>query len=94
VAHSVFFLRPGAAHLTCVIDLVAPGGEEARARVTKVANSLPSARKASQFVEVVFADEAFTTENGMLRPNLKIDRKAIGARYLPRGGQTSGQRTG
>ena len=24
----------------------------------------------------------FTKENGMLRPNLKIDRKAIGARYL------------
>jgi len=94
VAHSVFFLRPNAAHLTCIIDLVAPGSEDARSRATKFANSLPSARKASQFVEVIFSDEPFTTENGMLRPNLKIDRKAIGARYLPRGGQTSGQRTG
>ena len=56
--------------------------EEARARATKFANSLPSARKASQFVEVIFAEEPFTTENGMLRPNMKIDRKAIGARYL------------
>jgi len=82
VAHAVFFLRPGAAHLTCVIDLVAPGGEDARARATKFANSLPSARKASQFVEVIFADEPFTTENGMLRPNMKIDRKAIEAHYL------------
>ncbi|HKU64971.1 MAG TPA: AMP-binding protein [Rhizomicrobium sp.] len=82
VAHSVFFLRPNAAHLTCVIDLVAPGGEEARARATKFANSLPSTRKASQFVEVIFSDEPFTTQNGMLRPNMKIDRKAIGARYL------------
>jgi long-subunit acyl-CoA synthetase (AMP-forming) len=85
VAHSVFFLRPGAAHLTCVIDLVAPGGEEARDRAAKFANSLPSAKKASQFVEVIFSDKAFTTENGMLRPNMKIDRKAIQAQYLQPG---------
>ena len=84
VAHSVFFLRPGAAHLTCVVDLVTPDEKEARERATKFANSLPSARKASQFVEVIFSDEPFTTENGMLRPNMKIDRKAIGARYLQR----------
>jgi len=83
VAHSVFFLRPNAAHLTCIIDLVAPGGEDARARAAKFANNLPSARKASQFVEVIFSNEPFTTENGMLRPNMKIDRKAIAARYLP-----------
>ena len=82
VAHSVFFLRPGAAHLTCVIDPVAPACEETRTRAAKFANSLPSARKASQFVEVIFSDEPFTTDNGMLRPNMKIDRKAIEARYL------------
>ena len=33
-------------------------------------------------VEVVFADMPFTAQNGMLRPNLKIDRKAIAARFL------------
>ena len=27
------------------------------------------------------ADAAFTRENGMLRPNLKLDRKAIAAKY-------------
>jgi long-subunit acyl-CoA synthetase (AMP-forming) len=64
------------------VDLVPPGGEGARARVTKFVNSLASAKKAAQFVEVVFADEPFTRDNGMLRPNLKIDRKAIAARYL------------
>ena len=85
VAHSVFFLRPGAAHLTCVVDLVALAGDEARTRAAKFANSLPSAKKASQFVEVIFADEPFTAENGMLRPNMKIDRKAIEARYLKPG---------
>jgi hypothetical protein len=35
-------------------------------------------------VEVIFSDESFSTENGMLRPNMKIDRKAIEARYLHR----------
>ena len=48
----------------------------------KFANSLPSAKKAAPFVEVIFAAEPFTKDNGMLRPNLKIDRKAIGAKYL------------
>ncbi|HVW73885.1 MAG TPA: AMP-binding protein [Rhizomicrobium sp.] len=82
VAHSVLFMRPDAAHLTCVVDLVPPGGEEARTRVTRFANSLPAAKKAAPFVEVVFTTEPFTVENGMLRPNMKIDRKAIAARYL------------
>ncbi len=82
VAHSVLYLKPHATHLTCVVDLVPPGGEEARARVSRYANNLPAAKKAAPFVEVLFADAPFSTENGMLRPNLKIDRKAIAARYL------------
>jgi hypothetical protein len=64
-----------------VVDL-AVQGDEAKARVKKFANSLPSAKKAAQFVEVIFSTEPFTKENGMLRPNMKIDRKAIGKRYL------------
>jgi long-subunit acyl-CoA synthetase (AMP-forming) len=82
VLHSVIFMRPDAAHLTCVVDLAPPTTEESRMRVTKFVNSLPATRKAAPFVEVVFANEPFTRENGMLRPNLKIDRKAIAARYL------------
>jgi long-subunit acyl-CoA synthetase (AMP-forming) len=81
VAHSVIFLKPDSNHLTCVVDLAVPG-EEAKARVKKFANNLSSTRKAAQFVEVVFATEPFTKDNGMLRPNMKVDRKAIGARYL------------
>ena len=82
VAHSVLYLKPDATHLTCVVDLVPPGGEDARARVSQYANSLPATKKAAPFVEVVFAEAPFSTENGMLRPNMKIDRKAIAARYL------------
>jgi long-chain acyl-CoA synthetase len=82
ISHAVIFLKPEVNHLTCVVDLTPSSGEDAKARVRKFANSLPAARKAAQFVEVIFAAEPFTKENGMLRPNLKIDRKAIGARYL------------
>jgi long-chain acyl-CoA synthetase len=82
ISHAVIFLKPDANHLTCVVDLTPPGGEDVKARVHKFANSLPAAKKAAQFVEVIFTAEPFTKENGMLRPNLKIDRKAIGARYL------------
>jgi long-chain acyl-CoA synthetase len=82
VVHSVIYLKPHATHLICVVDLVPPGSDAARARVKKFAGSLPSARKVAPFVEVVFADAPFTTDNGMLRPNMKIDRKAIAARYL------------
>lgn len=81
VAHAVIFLKPDANYLTCVVDM-AVAGDDAKERVRKFANSLPSAKKAAQFVEVIFTAEPFTKDNGMLRPNLKIDRKAIGARYL------------
>jgi long-subunit acyl-CoA synthetase (AMP-forming) len=81
VAHSVVFLKPDATHLTCVVDLNLPGGDEAKARVKKFAAGLKSTKKASQFVEVIFADAPFTKENGMLRPNLKIDRKRVIAQY-------------
>jgi long-chain acyl-CoA synthetase len=81
VAHSVVFLKPHAAHLTCIVALSDPSDQDARARVKKFVDGLKSTKKAAQFVEVIFSDGAFTKENGLLRPNLKIDRKAIVARY-------------
>lgn len=81
VAQSVAFLKPGASQLSCVVALHQPETDGARSRVKKYAQGLQSIRKAAQFVEVIFADDAFTKENGMLRPNLKLDRKAIAAKY-------------
>ena len=81
VAQSVVFLKPNATQLSCVVALAQPETEGARGRVKKFAQGLPSIRKAIQFVDVVFAEEPFTRENGMLRPNLKLDRKAIAAKY-------------
>jgi long-subunit acyl-CoA synthetase (AMP-forming) len=82
VSHSVVYLKRDASHLTCVVDVNPPDGEEARARIRKYVDGLTSTRKAAQFVELVFATEPFSKDNGMLRPNLKIDRKAIAARYF------------
>jgi long-subunit acyl-CoA synthetase (AMP-forming) len=81
VARSVVFLRPGATQLTCVIDLAHPSNDDVQARVKKFAAGLRSTRSAFQHVEVIFAGEPFTTENGMLRPNMKVDRKRITAKY-------------
>jgi len=81
VAHSVVFLKPHAAHLTCIVALNDPSDQGARTRVKKFVDGLKSTKKAAQFVEVIFSDGPFTKENGLLRPNLKIDRKAIVARY-------------
>lgn len=81
VAHSIFFLKDGAASLTCVVSLIDPASLEARARVKAFISKMADVRKASPFVEILFADQAFSRENGMLRPNLKIDRKGIAARY-------------
>jgi long-chain acyl-CoA synthetase len=81
VTHCVVFLKPGGVQLTCVVDLVQPDNDAARARVKKFAGGMRSVRNAFQHVEVIFADEPFTTENGMLRPNMKVDRKGIAAKY-------------
>jgi long-chain acyl-CoA synthetase len=81
VAHSVIFLKPHAAHLTCIVALNDPADQDAKPRVKKFVDGLKSTKKAAQFVDVIFSDGPFTKENGLLRPNLKIDRKQIVARY-------------
>jgi long-subunit acyl-CoA synthetase (AMP-forming) len=81
VAHSVIFLKPGASQLTCIVDLNPPGDADAKARVKKHVAGLSSTRRTAQFVDMIFADEAFSRDNGLLRPNLKIDRRAIEARF-------------
>jgi long-subunit acyl-CoA synthetase (AMP-forming) len=81
IANSVIFRRPDAGYLSCVISLHDPQDPQARQRVRKFAAALRSTKKASQFVEVIFAEAPFSRENGMLRPNMKIDRKNIVSRY-------------
>lgn len=81
VVRSVAFLKPGTTHLTCVVDLAQPEAPDARALVRKHINAMRSTKRAFQFVEILFAEAPFSVANGMLRPNMKLDRKAIAAKY-------------
>jgi long-chain acyl-CoA synthetase len=81
VTSSVFFQRPGATHLSCVVVLETPEGPDRRKAVRRFIDGLETVKKISPYVEVIFAAEPFSVENGMLRPNMKIDRKQIVATY-------------
>ena len=80
VANSVVFLDQ-AAQLRCIVSLNNPADEAAKTRVRQFASSLRTASNVTRHLGIVFSESPFTRENGMLRPNMKIDRKNIVARY-------------
>lgn len=75
------FQKSGAPHLSCVVSLAKPASDDVKRRVEKFVSAMQTTRKASQFVEVIFSDSPFSRENGMLRPNMKIDRRRVTAQY-------------
>jgi long-subunit acyl-CoA synthetase (AMP-forming) len=81
VACSVFFQRRGDAHLSCIVVLERPHCPEYHKTVRLFVDRMEAPKKISPYVEVIFAGEPFTVENGMLRPNMKLDRKRIVATY-------------
>jgi long-chain acyl-CoA synthetase len=81
VANSVIFQRANVSHLTCIISLNTPDDGEAKARVKKAVTGLAPVRKLAPYTEVIFVGTPFSRENGMLRPNMKIDRKRIVSTY-------------
>lgn len=81
VACSVFFQRPDQAHLSCVVVLEQPDQAECRNAIRRFVDHLEAPRKISPYVEIIFAPEPFSVENGCLRPNMKLDRKRIVATY-------------
>jgi len=80
IANSVVFLGRGP-YLSCIISLNNAQDIGAMERVRKLVSGLAATQSAARFMSVVFAPEAFSTENGMLRPNMKIDRRKIVAKY-------------
>jgi long-subunit acyl-CoA synthetase (AMP-forming) len=80
IANSVVFLDQ-AEQLRCVVSLNNPADETAKIRVRQFASSLRTASKVTRHLGIVFSESPFTRENGMLRPNMKIDRKNIVSRY-------------
>jgi long-chain acyl-CoA synthetase len=81
VAQSVVLARPGAAQLVCVVVPGQFGSDEGRERIRKFAGALTSTKKTIPVGEVLFAEVPFSIENGMLRPNLKLDRRGIAAKF-------------
>jgi long-subunit acyl-CoA synthetase (AMP-forming) len=70
-------------HLVAVVSLRQPAAPSARERIEQFIDEVNKRHPASVRVErIVFTDVAFTRENGLLRPNLKLDRKRIGERFL------------
>lgn len=80
VVQSVVFQKQGVSHLTCVVVPGQDRPEGVMARIRKYADTMMAGRKV-RIGEILFAEEAFSAQNGMLRPNLKLNRKAIAAKY-------------
>ena len=80
VVQSVVFQKQGVSHLTCVVVSGQDRPEGLAARIRKYADDMMASRKV-RIGEILFAEEPFSAQNGMLRPNLKLNRKAIAARY-------------
>jgi long-chain acyl-CoA synthetase len=88
IANSVVFMGRGP-HLSCIVSLNNAQDIGAMERVRKLVCGLAATQNAARFMNVVFAPEAFSTENGMLRPNMKIDRRKIVAKYGAHGDSRS-----
>jgi long-subunit acyl-CoA synthetase (AMP-forming) len=81
IVQSVIFQRPGVSHLTCVVVRGEDHSENAMRRIRKYVDGVMAGRKI-RIGEITFAEEPFSTQNGMLRPNLKLNRKGIAAKYM------------
>lgn len=82
VARSVVFADQDSAGLVAVVVPKNPQDESARTRIREFIDALNERRLALPIRGVVFSEETFSRENGLLRPNLKLDRKKIGERFL------------
>ncbi|HXS05445.1 MAG TPA: AMP-binding protein [Rhizomicrobium sp.] len=80
IVQSVVFQKPGASHLSCVVVQGEDRSEGAVRRIRKHVDTAMAGRKV-RIGEITFAEEPFSTENGMLRPNLKLNRRVIVAKY-------------
>jgi long-chain acyl-CoA synthetase len=80
VVQSVIFQKQGVSHLTCVVVSNQDRSESLAQSIRKYVEEMTAGRKI-RIGEVLFAEEPFSAQNGMLRPNLKLNRKAIAAKY-------------
>lgn len=83
VDKSVVFHHPEQPSLVAVVLLRHPQDGGARARIQQWVNHVSGRYPSTPIETIVFTDEPFTRENGLLRPNLKLDRQAITRRFQP-----------
>lgn len=74
-------MKPDKSHLTCVVVLNQLEDPAVQERVRNLAMNLKTTKKLAMPVEVAFCNVNFSKENGLLRPNMKIDRKRIAALF-------------
>ena len=67
--------------LTAVVLPKDPQDAPARARIEQFVRKIQGGRLSPEIGELIFTDIRFTTDNGFLRPNLKLDRRNIARHF-------------
>ena len=82
VGRSVVFADPDAPSLVAVVLPKNPADDSAKARIQQFVEEIGAIHSGIAIGRIIFTDIAFSRENGLLRPNLKLDRKKIAQRFL------------
>lgn len=81
VAKSVVLKNPDAPALVAIVLAKDPRDEAARTRIEQFVYHNGGHRAGMSVEKIVFTDLIFSRENGLLRPNLKLDRKGIAEHF-------------
>ena len=81
VSKAVVLPGAGSSPLTAVVLPKDPQDASARGRIEHFVRKLQSGRTSPGVGKLVFTDMRFSTENGFLRPNLKLDRRRIARHF-------------
>lgn len=81
VAKSVVLGDGTLKNLVTVVLPKNPEDPEARRRIQRHVEGVSALRPSLSIEKVIFTDVAFSRENGLLRPNLKLDRRRISERF-------------
>lgn len=81
VAKSVVLKNPDAPALVAIVLPKDPHDEDARNRIRQFIDHNGRRRATMSVESIVFTDVVFSRENGLLRPNLKLDRKRIAEHF-------------
>jgi long-chain acyl-CoA synthetase len=81
VAKSVIFRNPDLPSLIAVVVFKNAQDLDARNRIQKFVDHVNERYASTPVAKIIFTDVVFSRENGLLRPNLKLDRRKIAQRF-------------